>query len=147
MRCTHLITWENTSPRWAHRASPSKGCLDTLTALDTEVTMVQPPSEEYALLLEVTMADHPGHPHPPVFFWNAGMVMHVLKGNPALRDLEHIQVDGPGTAYLLFFNKQGHKGLTLKAAQTLRTHVGEAFTEWISHSAHFVVILLPLAEG
>ena len=57
------------------------------------------------------MAEHPGHPHPPMFSWNTGMVMHLLKGDPALRDLEHIQVDGPGTAYLFFFNKQGHKGL------------------------------------
>ena len=28
--------------------------------------------EEYALMLEVTMADHPGRPHPPTFSWNAG---------------------------------------------------------------------------
>ena len=78
---------------------------------------------------------------------NAGMVMHILKGNPALRDLKHVQVDGPGTAYLFFFNKQGHKGLTLDATQTLRTNMGEAFAEWISCSVHFAVILLPLAEG
>ena len=75
------------------------------------------------------------------------MVMHVLKGDPALRDLKHVQVDGPGTAYLFFFGKQGCKSLTLEAAQTLRNHVGEAFTEWISHSAHVAVILLPLVEG
>ena len=124
-----------------------QGLSDALIALDTEVTVVQPPSEEYALLLEVTMADHPGCPHPPAFSWNVGMVMHILKGNPPLRDLEHIQVDDPGTAYLLFFNKKGHKGLTLEATQTLRNHVGEAFTELISCSAHFAVILLPLAEG
>ena len=117
------------------------GLSDALTALDTEVTIVQPLSEEYALLLEVIMADHPGHPHPPAFSWNTGMVIHVLKGDPALRDLEHIQVDGPGTAYPFFFDKQGHKGLTLDATQTLRSHVGEAFTEWIT------VILLPLVEG
>ena len=73
---------------------------DALTALDTKVTMVQPLSEEFALLIEVMMADHPGHPS-----WNAGMVMHVLKGDPTLRDLEHVQVDGPGTAYLFFFDK------------------------------------------
>ena len=106
-----------------------------------------PPSEEYALLLEVTMADCPGCLCPPVFSWNAGIVMHVLKCNPTLRDLEHIQVDSPGTAYLFFFDKQGRKGLTLDAAQTLMTHMGEALAEWISHSAHFTVILLPLAEG
>ena len=74
------------------------------------------------------------------------MVMHILKDDPALRDLKHVQVDGPGTAYLFFFDKQVCKGLTLEAAQTLRNHMGEAFTEWISHSAHFAVILFPLAE-
>ena len=124
-----------------------QGLSDALSALDTEVTVAQPPSEEYALLLEVTMADCLGHPRPPAFSWNVGMVMHVLKGDPALRDLEHIQVDDPGTADLFFFDKQDHRGLTLDAAQTLRTHVGEAFTEWISCSVHFAVIPLPLAEG
>ena len=122
-----------------------QGLSDALTALDTKVTVVQPPSEEFALLLEVMMADHLGHPCPPTFSWNAGLVMHVLKGDPTLRDIKHVQVDGPGMAYL-FFDKQGHKGLAFDAAQTLRTHVGETFAEWISHSVHFAVIPLPLAE-
>ena len=124
-----------------------QGLSDVLTALDTEVTIVQPPSEEFTLLLEVMMADHPGCPSPSTFSWNVGMVMHSLKGDPVLRDLEHIQVDGPGMAYLFFFEKQGHRGLAFNAAQTLRTHVGEAFAEWISCSAHFAVIPLPLVEG
>ena len=34
-----------------------QGLLDALTSLESETTMVQPPAEEYALLLEVTMAD------------------------------------------------------------------------------------------
>ena len=34
------------------------------------------------------------------------MVLHVLKGDPMLWDLEHVQVDGPGTAYLFFYDKQ-----------------------------------------
>ena len=42
------------------------------------------PAEEYAMMLEVTMADHPGQPHPPAFSWNAGMVMHILKSDPVL---------------------------------------------------------------
>ena len=42
------------------------------------------PAEEYAMMLEVTMADHPGQPHPPTFSWNVGMVMHVLKRDPFL---------------------------------------------------------------
>ena len=57
------------------------------------------------------MADQPGQPQPPAFSWNAGMVMHVLKSDPVLRDLEHVQVDGPGMAYLFFYDKQGHRGL------------------------------------
>ena len=62
-------------------------------------------AEEYTLMLEVTMADHPGRPHPPTFSWNTGMVMHVLKSDPVLWELEHVQVDGPSTAYLFFYNK------------------------------------------
>ena len=31
--------------------------LDALTSLDFKLTVVQPPAEEYTLLLEVTMAD------------------------------------------------------------------------------------------
>ena len=106
-----------------------QGLSDSLTSLDSEVTVVQPLQEEYTLPLEVNMADCPGHPHFPAFSWNAGMVMHILKGNPTLRDLEHTQVDGPGMAYQFFFDKQGHRGLDSEAAQTLETHVGEAFSE------------------
>ena len=35
----------------------------------------------------------------------AGMVMHILKNGPVLRELEHVQVDGPRTAYLFFYDK------------------------------------------
>ena len=75
------------------------------------------------------------------------MVLHILRSDPTLRDLEHIQVDEPGMAYLFFFNKQGCQGLTLEAIQAMRAHVGEAFAEWISCSAHFAVNPVPLAEG
>ena len=64
--------------------------------------ITEPPAEEYTMMLEVMMADHPGRPRPPAFSWNVGMVMHVLKNDPGLRELEHVQVDGPGTAYLFF---------------------------------------------
>ena len=60
------------------------------------------------------------------------MVMHVLKGDPALWDLEHIQVDGLSTAYLFFYDKQGRRGLVLEAVHTLRAHMGDVFSEWIS---------------
>ena len=95
------------------------------------------PAEEYAMMLEVMMADHPGRPHPPVFSWNAGMVMHVLKSNLVLRDLEHVQVDGLGIAYLFFYDKQGCRGLGQDATHAVWTHVEEAFSEWILRSAHF----------
>ena len=123
-----------------------QGLSDALTTLDTgvtEVTEVPLPAGEFALQLEITMADCPGHPGLPAFLGNMGMVMHVLKSDSALRDLEHVQVDGPGMAYLFFFDKQGHRGLSLEATQALRTHVGDAFTEWISRSAHFAVNPLP----
>ena len=87
-----------------------QGFSDALMTLDPQVTKVTevPPLEvEYALQLEVTMADWPGWLRQPPFSWNAGMVMHVLKGNPNLWDLEHVQVDGSGTAYLFFYDKQG----------------------------------------
>ena len=123
-----------------------QGLLNTLMALET-VTEVQLPPEEFALQLEVMMADHPGHPCPPAFSWNTGMVLHVLKSDPTLRDLKHVQVDGPGMAYLFFFDKQGHQGLTLETTHAMRTHMGEAFSEWISCSAHFTVNPVPRAEG
>ena len=104
-----------------------QGLSDALTALDTEVMEVQTPSEEFVLQLEVMMADHQGYPSPPAFLWNVGMVLYVLKNDPTLRDLKHIQVDGPGTAYLFFFDNQGHCGPTFDATQAMRAHVGEAF--------------------
>ena len=78
-----------------------------------------------------------------MFSWNVGMVMHVLKNDPVLRELEHMQVDGPGTAYLFFYDKQGHLGLGQDIAYA---HV-EAFSGWILHSTHFAISLLPLVEA
>ena len=135
------------APKWGMQNFSIQGLSDALMSLESETTVVQPPAEEYTLLLEVNMADWPGCPHPPTFSWNAGMVLHVLKGDPTLRDLEYIQVDSPGMAHLFFYNKQGCRGLKQDAVETLRACVAEAFSEWISHSAHFVVILLPLVEG
>ena len=70
--------------------------------VDVDEGKCETPAEEYTMMLEVTMADHPSQPCPPTFSGNAGMVMHVLKSDPVLRELEHVQVDGPGTAYLFF---------------------------------------------
>ena len=99
------------------------------------------------MMLEVMMADHPGQPHPPAFSWNVGMVMHILKSDPVLRELEHVQVDGLGTAYLFFYDKQGHRGLGQDTMYAIHAHVEEAFSGWISHSAHFTISLLPLMEA
>ena len=114
------------------------------TLADVGEGIDETPAEEYAMMLEVMMADHPGWPHPPMF-WNAGMVMHVLKSDPVLRELEHVQVDNPGTAYL-FFYKQGHRGLGQDTVYAIRAHVEEAFSGWILHSSHFTISLLPLVE-
>ena len=104
------------------------------------------PAEEFAMMLEVAMADCPGRPHPPTFSWNVGMVMHLLKSDLALRELEHVQVDGPGTAYLFFYDKQGRQGLGQDTAYAIQAHLEEAFSELISCSAHFTISLLPLME-
>ena len=93
-----------------------QGLTDVLSGLESEDTVVEPPEEELILQLEVTMADHP---RPPAFSWNAGMVMHVLKNDPALRHLEYVQVDNPGTAYLFFLDKQCRRRLSAEAAEML----------------------------
>ena len=93
------------------------------------------------------MADCPGRPHPPMFSWNEGMVMHVLKSEPVLRELEHMQVDGPGTAYLFFYDKQGCWGLGQDTMYAIRAHVEEAFSGWILCSTHFTISILPLVEA
>ena len=46
-----------------------QGLSDVL--VDVEEEMGEIPAEEYAMMLKVTMADHPGQPHPPAFSWNA----------------------------------------------------------------------------
>ena len=104
------------------------------------------PAEEYTMMLEVMMADRPGRPCPPVF-WNVGMVMHVLKSDLILRELEHGQVDSLGTAYLFYYDKQGHQGLGQDTAYVIWAHVQEAFSEWISCSAYCTISLLPLVEA
>ena len=89
------------------------------------------------------MADCPGQPHPPAFSWNVGMVMHILKSDPVLWELEHVQVDGPGTAYLFFYDMQGCRGLGQDAADLSEPTWRRLFSEWISHCAHFNISLLP----
>ena len=59
------------------------------------------------------------------------MPSHILLEYGNGHALEHVQMDGPGMAYLFFFfNKQGYRGFKYYATQLLRTHVSEAFSEW-----------------
>ena len=99
------------------------------------------------MMLEVMMTDCPGQPHPPTFSWNTGMVMHVLKSDLVLRELEHVQVDGLGTAYLFFYDKQDHQGLGQDTTYAIRAHMEETFSGLISCFAHFTISLLPLIEA
>ena len=69
--------------------------------------------------------------------------MYILKSDPVLRELEHMQVDGLGTAYLFFYDKQGCRGLGQDTAYAIQAHMEEAFSEWILHSSHFTISLLP----
>ena len=109
--------------------------------------MGETPAEEYAMMLEVTMVDYPGQPRPSAFSWNAGMVMHIVKSDLVLWELEHMHVDSLGTAYLFFYDKQGHQGLGQDTMHAIQAHVEEAFSEWILYLAHFTISLFPLMEA
>ena len=124
-----------------------QGLRDVLTAAESTVTEPLHPMDEFIIQLEVTMADRPGRPHPPAFSWNGGMVQHVLKSDLALRELEHIQVNSPGLAYLFFYDRHGHCGLTKEAALTIHSHLADTFAEWIGRSTHFNAVPLLLEEG
>ena len=75
------------------------------------------------------------------------MVLHVLKSNPALRELEHVQVDAPDLVYLFFYDRHGHQGLMKEATFAKCSHLVDAFAEWIPRSTHFKVVPLLLEEG
>ena len=135
------------TPEDGAQALTVQGLADALSELESEDMVVEPPEEELILQLEVTMADRPGHPRLPAFLWNAGMVMHVLKNDPALRDLKYVQVDNPGTTYLFFLDKQCRRGLPAEVTETLGAYLPGAFSKWISRSAHFAAVAIPLAEG
>ena len=124
-----------------------QGLTDALLGLELEDMVVEPPEEELILQLEVMMADRPGRPHPPAFLWNTGMVMYILKNDPTLRDLEYVQVDNPGTAYLFFLDKQCCHGLSVEVVEMLGAYLPGAFSEWIPCSAHFAAVTIPLTEG
>ena len=124
-----------------------QGLRDALTEAESAATGPPHPMDEFIIQLEVTMVDQPGRPHPPAFSWNGGMVQHVLKGDPALRDLEHVQVDGPGLVYLFFYNQHGYRGLSKEEALSVHSHIADAFAKWIGRSTHFDVVPLLLEPG
>ena len=124
-----------------------QGLRDALTAPESTVTEPPCPMDEFIIQLEVMMVDQPGRLCPPAFSWNGGMVQHVLKSDPALRELEHIQVNSPGLAYLFFYDRHGCRGLTKEAALAIHSHLANTFTEWLGRSAHFKVVPLLLEEG
>ena len=101
--------------------------------------MTEPQSlaEEFIIQLEVTMADLPGRLRPPAYSWNGGLVQHVLKNDPAMGDLKHVEVDGPGRAYLFFYDRHGYRSLPKEEALAMHSHIADVFAEWIGRSAHF----------
>ena len=123
-----------------------QGLQDALN--ETEATVMEPsPLTEFIIQLEVTMADRPGRPRRPAYSWNGGLVQHALKNDPAMRDLKHVQADGPGLAYLFFHDRHGYRSLSKEEALDMRSHIADAFAEWIGRSAHFDVVLLLLEAG
>ena len=75
------------------------------------------------------------------------MVQHVLKSDLALRELEHIQVNSPGIAYLFFYDRHGHHSLIKETALAIHSHLADTFAEWIGRCMHFNVVPLLLEEG
>ena len=123
-----------------------QGFRDALMAAESTVTEPPHPEDKF-IHLEVMMVDRPRQPCPPAFSWNGSMVQHVLKSDPALRELEHVQVDSPGLAYLFFYDRHGDQGLMKVAALAMHSHIADAFVEWIGRSAPFDVVPLLLEEG
>ena len=71
----------------------------------------------------------------------------MLKNDPAMGDLKHVEVDGPGRAYLFFYDWHGYCGLPKEEALAMRSHIADAFAEWIGRSAHFDAVPLLLETG
>ena len=78
--------------------------------------------------------------------WRLGAV-HALKNDPAMGDLKHVEVDAPGRAYLFFYDWHGYHGLPKEEALAMRSHIADAFAEWIGRSAHFDAVPLLLETG
>ena len=46
-----------------------------------------------------------------------------------------------------FYDRQGYRGLPKDEALAMRSHIADAFAEWIGRSAHFEAVLLLLEVG
>ena len=73
--------------------------------------------------------------------------MTHTKGDSALRDLEHVQPDGPGLAFLFFYKRHGYHDLSKEEALAMHSHITDAFAEWIGRSAYFDTVPLLLEAG
>ena len=106
-----------------------QGLQDALNEVESTVT--EPPSlaEEFIIKLDVTMADRPGRRQPPAYSWNGGLVWHTLKNDPVMGDLKHVEVDGPGWAYLFFYDQHGYHGLPKEEALAMHSHIADAFLQ------------------
>ena len=93
------------------------------------------------------MADWPGRLCPPFYWWSTGMVVHVLKTDPVLRELEYVQVEAPGTMYLFFYDRHGCRGLMQNAVEMVCIHIADSLMEWIGWSAHFNADPIQFEEG
>ena len=62
-------------------------------------------------------------------------------------DLKHVEVDGPGWAYLFFYDRHRYRSLTKEEALAMRSHITDVFAEWIGRSAHFDAVPLSLEAG
>ena len=124
-----------------------QGLRDALNKAESTVMEPPPLTEEFIIQLEVTMADRPGRPQPLAYSWNGGLVQHALKNDPAMRDLEHVQADGPGIAYLFFHDWHGYCDLSKEEALAMHSHIADAFAEWIGRSVDFDVVPLLLEAG
>ena len=121
-----------------------QGLWDALNEAESTVTEPQSLAEEFIIQLEVTMVDRPGMPRPPAYSLNGGLVWHTLKNDPAMGDLKHVEVDGPGWAYLFFYDWHGYRGFPKEEALAMHSHIADAFAEWIGRSTHFDAVPLLL---
>ena len=84
----------------------AQGLTDVLTTIELTVVEVQLPHREFAMQLEVMMADHTGHPHPHI-------LVEYWYGDACAQEQSYAEgaitcVGGwAGDGLSVFYNKQG----------------------------------------